>query len=119
MFIYTSYDSGANFARSASKFYIFFIDYSYTKVQSPGVTVPILQVHEKIFEYKYMTHGMWSATAHSGLLDFSVPALDKKDDECCSHPDLASFRPIRLKKSMTETDEPIVVVEWRWKIGCL
>ena len=119
MFLYTSYDSGASFARSESEFYIFFTDYSYTKVQPPGVTVPILQVHLKIFVYKYMTHGMWSATAHSGLLDFSVPALDKKDDECCSHPDLASFRPTRLKKSMTETDEPIVVVEWRWKIGCL
>ena len=99
MFLYTSYDSVASFARSASEFYIFFIDYSYTKVQPPGVTVPILQVHLKIFVYKYMTPGMWSATAHSGLLDFSVPALDEKDDECCSHPDLADFRAIRLKKA--------------------
>ena len=75
-----------------------FSDHRYTKVQPPGCKVPILQVHLKIFVYKYMTPGMWSATAHSGLLD-SVPALDKKDDECCSHPDLVASDPSDSKKA--------------------
>ena len=78
MLLYTSLGSAVSFVVTARAFYIFFIDYSYTKVQPPGVTVPILQMHLKIFEYKYMTPGIWSATAHSELLEFSVPALDRK-----------------------------------------
>ena len=75
MFLYTSHNFEGGTVEMAREFYIFFIDYGYTKVQPPGVTVPILQVHLKIFVYKYMTPGMWSANAHIGMFDFSIPVV--------------------------------------------
>ena len=57
------------------------------KTNRPASTVPRLQVHLKIFVYKYMTPGMWSATAHSGMFDFSIPVADEYDAECSYHPE--------------------------------
>ena len=72
---------------SAAEFYVFFVGCRYTKVQPPGVTGPILQMHSRIKVYNYKTNGVWSATAHSGVLYFSIPVVDEEDVECSSHPD--------------------------------
>ena len=87
MLLSTLHDSVASFFGSAAEFYVFFRDCRYTKVQPPGVTGPILQMHSRINVYIFKTNGVWSATADSGVLYFSIPVVDEEDVECSSHPD--------------------------------
>ena len=57
------------------------------KTNLPASTVPRLQSHSRINVYIYKTSGMWSATAHSGMFDFSIPVVDEEDVECSAHPE--------------------------------